>query len=398
LKKYIVWRKEMEAKPFTHPLFIESPRISERVVDLKPYDPVSSLDTIRKNPNISHYKLDWNETTIQPSPKVSQALLDFVSNSKTLNWYPEMHYQKLYQKLADYVGCRMAQILVTNGSDDALSLLCQTYLDSTDNIVSPVPTYNHFLQFAQLVGAEVRRVQGQTPFLTSLADVAEAIDENTKIVYLANPNNPTGTLYPPAEILQLAQSYPNVLIISDEAYYEFAGISAAKIIDEVENVVVTRSFSKCFGLASLRIGYLAAPEKIVTDLRRVFNPKSVNMMAQIAAVAALDDMPYYRNYIRDVKRAANLTKKFCDQRNIPCRATYGNFILIQVENAPTIAKKLAEVGIHIRDRSKHLPNVLRISLGTEKQMEDILSRLAKVLDENQSSTLNLAEKKRRPSK
>jgi histidinol-phosphate aminotransferase len=206
------------------------------------------------------------------------------------------------------------------------------------------------------------------------------VDENTKIIYLANPNNPTGNLYSPAAVLKLAQDNPQALVLSDEAYFEYAGVSCAKLIEEVDNVVITRSFSKCFSLAGLRIGYLIAPELVIGNLRRLYNPKSVNMLAQIAAVATLDDVGYYKKYIREVKRSAALFKRFFDQRGIPCRPTYANFILVQFENPKEMARKLAKAGVHVRDRSKHLPNVLRFGLGNEEQTVEILSRLEEILD------------------
>ncbi len=371
----------MEVKTSDHPLLHNQPRVSERVRDLKPYDPVSSLDRIKNNPAITHFKLDWNETTIPPSPEVKNALLEYLNNGSRLEWYPEMYSKVLFDRLSEYAGCRASQLLVTNGSDDALDLICQSYLDSTDNVVSPVPTYNHFLQFAQRTGAEVKKVPGESAWFHSLKDISRAVDENTKIVYLVNPNNPTGNVYSPAEVYQLAKRHPNVLFISDEAYYEFAQVSCARLVDELDNLVVTRSFSKCFGLAGLRIGYLMAPEPVIKNLRRVFNPKSVNIMAQIAAVAALGDLPYYRRYVRQVKRSAALVKEFCERRGIPCRPTYANFILVQFENAPEMARKLADVGVHIRDRSKYLPGTLRFGLGTEEQTQEVLSRLGKLLDD-----------------
>ncbi|RME27641.1 MAG: histidinol-phosphate transaminase [Deltaproteobacteria bacterium] len=362
-----------------HPLLEGKVQVSSRIRELAPYDPVSSLDAIKSRPGMVHYKLDWNETTVPPSPRVKKRLVEYLQNGYKLHWYPEMNNRQLFEKIAGYVGCRPSQVLVTNGSDEALELLCQCYLEDGYNVVSPVPTYNHFLHFARRTGATVKEVRGANPFLPSLKEIARAIDGNTKIVYLANPNNPTGNLYSPAEVLQLAIHHPQVLIVSDEAYYEFAGVSCAKLVEEVDNIVVTRSFSKCFVLAGLRIGYLVGSDSIITDMRRVHNPKSVNTMAQLAAVAALEDLPYYKSYIRSVKRGAALVQDFCRKRGIRCIPTYANFVLIQLDEPTRVAEMLAEQGVYVRDRSHQLPGIIRLGLGTEEQMAEVLQRFEQVL-------------------
>ncbi len=370
----------MEARKI-HPLLSLYPEIADRIRDLEPYDPVSSLDRIQARPEMVHYKLDWNESTVPPSPKVLAAVLKYLQNGCRLNWYPEMHNARLFERIAAYVGCEPSQVLVTNGSDDALDLICQCYLDADDNVVAPVPTYTHFLHFAKRTGAAIREVKSDNLLLPSLKDVSRAVDENTKIIYLVNPNNPTGNLYSPAEVMQLALRHPQCLIVSDEAYFEFAGISCAKLLDDVDNIIVTRSFSKCFGLAAMRIGYLVADQNIINDLRRVHNPKSVNMLAQIAATAALEDLPYYKNYVRSVKRSASLVAAFCRQRGIECWSTYANFILIRFDNAPAVVSRLAEKGVYVRDRSRLISGMVRFSLGTEDQTREVLQRLGQVLDE-----------------
>jgi histidinol-phosphate aminotransferase len=168
--------------------------------------------------------------------------------------------------------------------------------------------------------------------------------------------------------------------VSDEAYFEFSGVSCMSLIDQAPNLVVTRSFSKAFSLASLRIGYLVAQECIVERLRPVYNPKSVNMLAQIAAAAALDDLPYYWAYVAEVKRSSAMVERFCHQHGIRVRTSHANWVMMEFADAPAMAKKFADAGIHVRDRSSQLPGVLRMSLGTEAQTVDILSRMEGILD------------------
>ena len=353
--------------------------MAERVRNLTPYEPVCSLTEIKRNAGISHLKLDWNESTIPPAPRVTEALLGFLHSNAGLNLYPDMCYAPLLESLAEYVGCRTSQLLLTNGSDAALDLICQTYLDPVDKVVHPTPTYSHMLQFAERTGAEIRGVTGENPFVPHLQDLVPAIDERTKIVYLASPNNPTGNVHAPADVLKMAQRHPNTLFILDEAYFEFSEVTCVELVDEIPNLVVTRSFSKCFGLAAVRRGYAVAPEEVIANLRRAHNPKSVNMLAQVAATAALKDLPYYRRFASEVKRSAALFKGFCDQRGIPCHPTQANFVLVQFPDVPDMARRLAEAGVYVRDRSDQMPGVLRITLGTKSQTMEMLARLDRIL-------------------
>ncbi|MBN2493060.1 MAG: histidinol-phosphate aminotransferase family protein [Deltaproteobacteria bacterium] len=378
----------MEAEPRNHPLLTRLPEIADRIERLDPYDPACSRETIKLRPGIEHFKLDWNESTISPSPKVIEALIAFLGNGSALNWYPDMFYQPLYTRLADYTGNPVSRLLLTNGSDASLELICQTYLDPGDNVVFPVPTYNHFLQFAEVAGAELRGVEPENPFLPSLVEIEAQVDERTKLIYLVNPNNPTGQVHSPVEILQLADRHPSLLVIVDEAYFEFAGVTCARLIDSAPNIVVTRSFSKAFSLAGMRLGYLIAHEAVLQDLRRIYNPKSVNMLAMVAAAAALDDLSYYRAYVRDVKRSAAMVERFCRKHGLPCRTTYANWILVQFDDAPGMARKLAKAGIHVRDRSQQLPGTLRIGLGTPEQMSEVLARIERILAEERTDKVS----------
>jgi histidinol-phosphate aminotransferase len=232
----------------------------------------------------------------------------------------------------------------------------------------------------------VRPIRKDDPFSISLQDVESGIMESTKIVYLANPNNPTGILFAPEQINQLAGRHPHVLFLVDEAYYEFSGSSCTRFLDGAPNIMVTRSFSKCFGLAGLRLGYVVAPEGIIRDLKRVHNPKSTNIMAQMAAAAALGDLDYYRNYVAEVRQAAAMTKRFCNDHGILCRLTHANFVLVTFERPERMVEALRSVGVHVRNRSSQLPGMVRLTVGTLKQMEEVLSRLKSVIEKKQPPT------------
>lgn len=350
---------------------------------LEPYKAVSSLEHIHQNPQVEPHKIDWNEATVPPSPKVIEAITAFLGNTHHLNWYPVLNSTNLIEKLARFHGVPGERLLITNGSDDALNTLCTTYLDGGDRVLVASPTYQHFLVFAQSRGAEIVHHYAADPFATDVEGLEAALRRvQPRIFYLVNPNNPTGTLYTPAQVARLLAASPETLVIVDEAYSEFAGVSAVGLLHEYSNLVVTRTFSKAYGMAGLRIGYALAREQVVADLRRVFNPKSVNVLAQVGAMAALDDQPWLRAYIAEVDAAKVLMTEWFAARGIECRPTPANFIMVRFEQAPWVVKLLMEQGVYVRDRS-HLPNLsgfVRYSVGTVDQMRAVLARTGEVLD------------------
>lgn len=357
--------------------------VAAPIRQLEPYKAVSSLEHIHHNPDIEPHKLDWNEATVPPSPKVIEAITGFLGRAHHLNWYPVLNSTNLIERLARHHGVPGERMLITNGSDDALNTLCTTYLDAGDRVLVASPTYQHFLVFAQSRGAEIVHHYAPDPFETDVDGLLSALARAApRIFYLVNPNNPTGTLYTPEQIARLLRAAPDTLVIVDEAYSEFAGVSAVGLLHEYSNLVVTRTFSKAYGMAGLRIGYALAREQVVADLRRVFNPKSVNVLAQVGAMAALDDQPWLRAYIAEVDAAKALMADWFAARGIECRLTPANFVMVRFEQAPWVVKLLMEEGVYVRDRS-HLPQLagcVRYSVGTVEQMREVLTRTGRVLD------------------
>ncbi len=359
------------------------PEVPAFIADIEPYSGVSSFGKILKNPEITHYKLDWNESTITPSPKVKKTLMSFLDNYNLLNYYPALFSPNLTLKLQSYVGYPADHILVTNGSDDALELICKTFLEPGDEVAYPDPTYTHFLVFAQSRGASVEPIIFEDPFAPEVDEIISAITPKTKIVYLPNPNNPTGALLSNDDLRKLATAASGKILIVDEAYYEFAGQSALEILSEFENVVVTRSFSKAFGLAAVRVGYLIAQPWFVNELKRLHNPKSVNQFAQVAASAALDDLPYYNRYVEEVRESKALFERWCKHRSISFRNTPANYVLINTERVEEVVAHLSGKGIHVRDRSnmRDMAGYIRFNLGTIEQTRQIMLRFEGVLKE-----------------
>lgn len=367
---------------------VEPIPVARRVMGIKPYVAVSSLDAIEARPGERAFKIDWNEATVPPSPRVTEAITNFLENSQNLNLYPVLNSTNLIEKLAAFHGLSEDMFLVTNGSDDGLNTLCTTFLDDDDTVLVAAPTYQHFLVFVQSRGAKVSRHYAPDPFKPDIAGLLRRAERiRPRMIYLANPNNPTGVIYDNESLAALLKVNPQTLVIVDEAYSEFAGTSAVNLLHTYSNLVVTRTFSKAYGMAGLRIGYaMAAPQRI-SDLRRVFNPKNVNVLAQVGAMAALDDQDWLEWYLDEVEQSKDLIKEWFDARGVDCIITPGNFFMVRVDQAPWFVRSLQEENVYVRDRSamRGLAGYVRYSIGTVEQTREILERTGKVLAQSKQS-------------
>ncbi|MBU0550743.1 histidinol-phosphate aminotransferase family protein [Myxococcota bacterium] len=357
-------------------------RLAEPIQAISPYQAVSSLDEIQARPGLPAYKLDWNESTVPPSPKVAEAIRAFLDQAQHLNWYPVLNSANLAARLEAFYGVGRDRVLVTNGSDDALSTICTTYLNPEDPVLVISPTYQHFLVFAQSRGAQIIHHYAPDPFDKDIPGVLDALARaQPRLCYLVNPNNPTGVHYTPSEVARLLAAAPSTLFIVDEAYSEFAGITAIGLVEAYRNIIVTRTFSKAYGLAGLRVGYALARAEIIEDLKRVFNPKSVNVLAQLGAIAALDDQVHLRWFLDEVERSKRHIAAWCEVEGVPCQLTPANYVMLRFEQAPWVVRRLREEGIYVRDRSQmeQLQGYVRFSVGTLEQTKAVLLRLSAIL-------------------
>lgn len=355
-------------------------RVSRSVATLTPYvaaNLAGSPDPARAS---QIFKLDWNEATIAPSPKVLDAIQSYMRNDGGLNWYPELGSPRLCAALSDYTDLPTDALLVTNGSDEALALICNTFINEGDAVLVPVPTYNHFVVFAQARGAEIRPVEFANPFVADIDVVRDAMTPDIRVVYLVSPNNPTGAALQPQDVASFCEDFPQTLVVLDEAYYEFCRTSGITLVTSHPNLVVTRTFSKAFGLAGLRVGYLGAGPEIITGLRRIYNSKSVNTIAQVGAIAALSDLKYLNDYVDEVTRAKELVRAFFAQRDIEVQTTSANFVVVRVGDVAKTVDLLIDQDVYVRDRSDYpgMSGCLRMTVGTVEQTERLLQRLERV--------------------
>jgi histidinol-phosphate aminotransferase len=352
--------------------------VAPSVSALTPYEAVSSQAAIEAQPDSrTIFKLDWNESTIAPSPRVNEAIARHLSQNRGLNWYPQLGSADLIAALRGYTGLDSDYLLISNGSDDALHLICSTFLDQGDEVVIPVPTYNHFIMFVQSRGANIRTTRGRSPFAKNLDEIRAAMSEKTRLLYLVSPNNPTGVVYEREDVAALCEDFPETLIIVDEAYFEFAQTTSIDLVETYANLIVTRTFSKAFGLAGLRVGYLAAHPALISGLRRMYNPKSVNTLGQVGAAAALDDLDYLDTFLGEVRQSKEILRRYFEHRHIEAHITPANFVVVRVDDIVSTLTELESRGVYVRDRSSYpgLEQCLRMTVGTVEQTLRLIERL-----------------------
>lgn len=343
---------------------------NKQIQGMKPYAP--PLEGRRKYKGVL---CDFNERTIPVSPKVLGALRDLADQNQ-LQVYPE-YGTSLQEKIAKYVGVTPAQVMVTNGSDQGIDLIFRTFTREGDSVVIPSPSFAMFYQCAGVVGNKSIEPEYELPDLAyPTSKVLQEIKNGAKLIVICNPNNPTGTLLQLPEIEKILQEAAkmNCVVYVDEAYAEFSGVSAAGLIPKYSNLLITRTFSKAFGLPSLRVGYVLSNEANILELQKVRGPYDVNMAGFVAASAALDELEGTQEYVKEVMfQAKPMVEKFFREQKIPFYFSGSNFILFKPKNATKIFEILKDNGFLTRPRSgPNIDGTLRLTIGTVSQMDQFM--------------------------
>jgi histidinol-phosphate aminotransferase len=320
------------------------------------------------------YKLDWNEADTIPSPAVMEAVQELLRNPHSIHWYPEATSRELIGALAKYSDLPAENVLITHGSDLAHELVATCFVRPGDKVLMVTPSYDNFRAAVEQRGAETIKFNylGSAPF--PVAKFAEALRKHTpRLAYIVNPNNPIGYtigLDKLRELLDCCSRLSTILLV-DEAYFEFCGVTAANLVKESSHVIVTRSFSKAFGLAGLRLGYLLAHRQIMAVLNRANNPKSVTSFAKVGALAALRDLSYIHNYVEEVRQSRAVYERFFERLGIKYYPSDSNFILFQCNDPKGLVRSLEERNVFVRDRTSQFEGVghVRISVGGKESTE-----------------------------
>jgi histidinol-phosphate aminotransferase len=322
-------------------------------------------------------RLDFNENTVGCSPRVIEAIKNCVDASG-LAVYPE--YGEAKTVIANYFGVARDQFVFTNGTDEAIQVFINAYVDDGQEVVVLKPAYAMYRFYAEVAGARIKDVEYPWPDMEfPLQAVLDAITPDTRAVLISNPNNPTGTGIGLQAIERIMRRARKAVVLIDEAYYEFSGVTALGEIERFPNLFVTRTFSKVFGMAAMRLGCLFSQPANIQFLHKAQSPYSVNSLAIMAAQAAVTDTAYVETYVAEVLAARELLCVGLESLGIRFIPSSANFILGDFgKRAIEVRDALRGQGILVRDRSYEAPGCVRITVGTREQTRKLLAALEEI--------------------
>lgn len=352
--------------------------VNKYLRNLKPYKLAShTIWTASAEEKKKILKLDWNEATIPPSPKVRERLRKKIDEADFFNIYPSTCNVELLQRLSDYTGLPVENIQYFASSDSIHEYVAKLFISVGDPVLLVGPTYDNFRLTAEVCGARVFYYNVDNDFNFDIDGFYAQLEKiKPSMVYICNPNNPTGTVHTVRFLEETIKKFEDTLFLVDEAYAEFSGISAKELVLDNENIIISRTMSKAFALANFRIGYMLASKSNIDYISNIRNPKNISTLTQEAAIGALNDLEYMRAFVEEVRRA-----KECFSASLEKWDSYlsfakgeGNFLLILTKQdgmKEKLFEYFKERGIYVRDvaQTEYLRKYgLRITIGTREQM------------------------------
>jgi histidinol-phosphate aminotransferase len=342
-------------------------RLRSSLEQLGPYEPP-------EEGRAGKLRLDFNENTVGCSPAVLRALRGVTPEQ--LSMYPE--YEGASRRIAARFGLRPAEMLLTNGIDDALRLIMEAFVDPGDAVLIPEPTFSMYRFFSQVAGARIESVRYDDDMKFPLEETIEALARSPRVLFLSNPNNPTATLLDYIALERILDAGRHTLVLVDEAYFEFSGLTVLPWIRKRSNLLVARTFSKAAGLAAMRLGALFANVNLAGAMRRAFTPYPVNSVALIAAEAAMKDESFLRDYVHQVRQSRLNLARGLESLGARVFPSAANFVLADFGSGATrLVRRLAKRGILVRDRASEFgrDGFVRITAGTPAQTAQLLKAI-----------------------
>lgn len=357
--------------------------VCKSVLNIKAYIPGKPIEETKRQLGLKEViKLASNENPFGPSPKAVAAMQKCLSG---VNRYPDAQGFYLKKRLAKYFKLKTDNFVLGNGSDELIDVLIKTFVEPDENIVTSQTTFLEYEIIASVNNRKVKKAPLRD-FKYDLETMLKLVDKKTKLIFIANPNNPTGTYVNKNEVEKFLNALPKqVIVVFDEAYDSFIDVldypNSLSYLDKKKNVVILKTFSKAYGLAGLRLGYAIADSKFVAYLERVRQPFNVNLLAQVAGLAAIDD----QDFLKKTRRLTLEGKKFIYQElsknDVAFVPSVANFILIDVgKDGQGVFKAMLKLGVIVRDMKQYgLNNFIRLSIGTLKENQKAVLALKKIL-------------------
>ena len=359
------------------------PKIRQCIMDIRPYVQGKSIELVQKEFGLTDViKLASNENPLGPSPKAIEAMKD---NAHKMFLYPDGYCTDLRNALAEDLGVEPNQLIFGNGSDEIIKLLGETFIQPEDEVIVANPSFSEYDFVCLLMGGVLKKVP-LTNHTHDLEKMAEQITKKTKMIFLCNPNNPTGTIVTKEEVDKFLAKVPDtVVVVLDEAYYEYVDSksypqSLEYLSQNRENVIILRTFSKIHGLAGLRIGYGIAVPKVIQLLERTREPFNVNLMAQKAALASLLD----KEHVQRSKEVNNKGREFLYQAfedmGLEYILTQANFVMVDLQkSSKEVFIELQKKGVIVRTGDVFgMDTFIRVTIGTAEENQRFINTLKEV--------------------
>lgn len=351
---------------------------------LSSFKPARTIESVKREFGLDHIvKLAGNENNHGYSPQVGKAI---EHSLQEITRYPDVAATALRDEIVSKLGVVNNQILFGNGSFELISLIAQAFLEEGSESIIPTPSFGWYYIATVASGATPKEVK-LTDYSIDLEAIYNKIGESTRVIWLCNPNNPTGTYFNADQLEEfLSKISRNILVVLDEAYVDFANVKelpkANELIQKYDNVICLRTFSKAYGLASLRIGYALARKEIVEILEKIKQPSNISLVAQEAAVAALQDRDFYEYVVKENEKGRNLYYQKLKEWELPYITSQGNFIMFDTkEDSTELELWYLKHGILVRNGLEFgLEGWLRVTIGTESENKLVLNLLQQYKD------------------
>lgn len=352
------------------------------MIKVKPYieaisaytPPSSGLD------RAEYLRLDFNENTLMPPKHVLQALKEYLDGDR-IQMYPT--YGKFMKILSEYVGVPTDHLMVTNGSDQGIEIILRAFLGQGDSIVLVEPAFPMFNQIVSVIGAEIDSVPLNDDLSFPDEVFLNTIKPGRSIIVIINPNNPTGTSVSRETIERAVKDYPDIPVYVDEAYYEFTGDTALDLLESSPNLLISRTFSKAFALAGLRLGYIIARPELISQFHKIRGPFDVNSLALVAAEAQLRSPEEWQKFVhKAMKESKPYLERYFKDKEVTFYPGAAHFMLVKPADRDRAVDYLRKSGILVRPQHAHLiADTFRMSVGTLAQTKRFIEVYDRYLKE-----------------